>query len=210
MSLGDGLNYFKADEFIVGADHPTLDDTINRALKSLIAKFDAGADTQVTRSVIKIESGTDIEDGVETDDVVYYDHDAEKYKKCGIDNVPLGFINVDNLAIYTIGMYKFADKDDLEIGSIYYSGDDGTITTDDKSKHKVGIAFDTNLIYNVTIGSSITSGDMYSTEGMVIHTNTITEDYTLPEGYNAVSAGDVEIEDGVTVEIQDGSSWVIV
>ena len=38
----------------------------------------------------------------------------------------------------------------------------------------------------------------------------VKNDYTLPEGYNAVSAGPITIESGVTVTINDGENWSIV
>ena len=38
----------------------------------------------------------------------------------------------------------------------------------------------------------------------------ISEDYTMPDGYNGVSAGPITIEDGVVVTIPSGSSWSIV
>lgn len=38
----------------------------------------------------------------------------------------------------------------------------------------------------------------------------ITQSYTLTTGYNAVSAGPITIDDGVTVTIPDGSTWTIV
>ena len=38
----------------------------------------------------------------------------------------------------------------------------------------------------------------------------VTADYTITSGKNAMSAGDIIIDDGVTVTIPDGSNWVIV
>ena len=39
---------------------------------------------------------------------------------------------------------------------------------------------------------------------------TVTEDYTISDGKNAMSAGPITIDDGATVTIPDGSTWVIV
>ena len=47
-------------------------------------------------------------------------------------------------------------------------------------------------------------------EGMCVHTNHITADYTLVDTNNAVSAGDVTIDDGVTVTVEDGATWTVV
>jgi len=37
----------------------------------------------------------------------------------------------------------------------------------------------------------------------------VTADYTIPVGKNASSVGPIEIDDGVTVTVSDGSNWVI-
>jgi len=39
---------------------------------------------------------------------------------------------------------------------------------------------------------------------------TISADYTIPSGYNGVSAGPVTIADGVTVTVSSGSAWAVV
>jgi len=39
---------------------------------------------------------------------------------------------------------------------------------------------------------------------------TISTDYTIPSGYNGVSAGPITIADGVTVTVTSGSEWSIV
>lgn len=40
--------------------------------------------------------------------------------------------------------------------------------------------------------------------------NTVSEDCTINADANAVSAGPIVIEDGITVTIEDGATWVIV
>jgi hypothetical protein len=39
---------------------------------------------------------------------------------------------------------------------------------------------------------------------------TVTEDYTVASGYNAVSAGPVTVANGKTVTIASGSVWTVV
>ena len=39
---------------------------------------------------------------------------------------------------------------------------------------------------------------------------TVSADYTIPSGYNGVSAGPVTIADGVTVTVSSGSAWAVV
>ena len=36
-----------------------------------------------------------------------------------------------------------------------------------------------------------------------------TEDYTISDTWSAVSAGPIEIEDGVSIEVPDNQSWVV-
>lgn len=43
-----------------------------------------------------------------------------------------------------------------------------------------------------------------------LNLNTISSNYSIPQGYNGVSAGPITIVSGVTVTIPDGSSWSIV
>lgn len=43
----------------------------------------------------------------------------------------------------------------------------------------------------------------------VYNTNGINENWTIPAGYNAMSAGPITIANGATVTIPNGSSWVV-
>lgn len=59
-----------------------------------------------------------------------------------------------------------------------------------------------------SLGGGATGGGqdrVFNLNGQVITTN-----YTIPVGMNAVSAGDITIASGVTVEISSGSKWSIV
>ena len=42
-----------------------------------------------------------------------------------------------------------------------------------------------------------------------LNTMICTEDFTLPNGESALSAGPIEIEDGVSIEVPDNQSWVV-
>jgi hypothetical protein len=46
--------------------------------------------------------------------------------------------------------------------------------------------------------------------GLVLNNATVAASYTLPTGYNALSAGPVTINSGVTVTIPSGAVWVVV
>ena len=43
-----------------------------------------------------------------------------------------------------------------------------------------------------------------------LNLQTVDENYTMPVGYNGVTAGPITIADGVTVTIPDGSAWSVV
>lgn len=36
------------------------------------------------------------------------------------------------------------------------------------------------------------------------------ENYTVPSNFNAISAGPVEVANGVTIEVSNGSTWSVV
>jgi hypothetical protein len=42
------------------------------------------------------------------------------------------------------------------------------------------------------------------------NTNSITSSYTITSGHNAMAAGPITVEDGVTITVPDGSRWVVV
>lgn len=48
------------------------------------------------------------------------------------------------------------------------------------------------------------------TRAITLNANTISANYSIPAGYNGVSAGPITIASGVTVTIPTGSSWSIV
>ena len=49
-----------------------------------------------------------------------------------------------------------------------------------------------------------------SSDAFLTNLNTVSSNYTLPAGRNAVSSGPVEISNGVIVNVPSGQSWVIV
>lgn len=42
------------------------------------------------------------------------------------------------------------------------------------------------------------------------HDNVVTQSYTIKSGQNAISAGTLIINDGVTITVEDNATWVIV
>lgn len=49
-----------------------------------------------------------------------------------------------------------------------------------------------------------------SSDAFLTNNGTVSSSYTLPAGRNAVSAGPIDVEDGATVTVPSGQSWVII
>ena len=62
----------------------------------------------------------------------------------------------------------------------------------------------------ITSGSIIIEGNLKQSNGFYLNSTTITENYTIPTGDNAMSAGPVTVADGVTIVVPDGSTWTVV
>jgi hypothetical protein len=48
-----------------------------------------------------------------------------------------------------------------------------------------------------------------TTKGLYEHSNTIAANYTIGSGNNAMSAGPITIDSGVSVTVPSGSRWVV-
>lgn len=64
--------------------------------------------------------------------------------------------------------------------------------------------------FNGTSWGAIGGGSNITTLGLYENSNTISANYTIGTGNNAVSAGPITINSGVTVTVPSGSNWVIV
>jgi hypothetical protein len=66
--------------------------------------------------------------------------------------------------------------------------------------------------YNGTAWGAVGGGATGGVNNSVFYENdtTITQNYTITSGKNAMSAGPITIADGVTVTVPDGSTWTIV
>ena len=71
----------------------------------------------------------------------------------------------------------------------------------------------TNIVITEAAGSITIATGLTTAQGsgvFQLNEQTVTADYTIPNGYNAVSAGPITINDGVTVTVDDGEHWSIV
>jgi hypothetical protein len=49
-----------------------------------------------------------------------------------------------------------------------------------------------------------------ASNGIVVNSATVSANYTIPSGSNAVSGGPVSVAGGVTVTVSAGSVWTVV
>lgn len=66
------------------------------------------------------------------------------------------------------------------------------------------------LKYNGSAWVNATDSGNTTTNGLYEHSNTISANYSISSGNNAMTAGTITINSGVTVTVPTGSTWVIV
>ena len=66
----------------------------------------------------------------------------------------------------------------------------------------------TKLTFNPSLGT-FTSPQVSASNGIVVNSKTVATSYSIPSGSNAMSAGPVTVNSGVTVTIPSGSRWVV-
>ena len=62
---------------------------------------------------------------------------------------------------------------------------------------------------NITVTDTVDANLVTAESGLFLNANTITANYTIPPGYNALSAGPITIPDGIVVDTTN-SNWGIV
>jgi hypothetical protein len=62
---------------------------------------------------------------------------------------------------------------------------------------------DQSIYYNATNKVAVTGGAIWE------NTNTIASNYTITSNTNAISAGSITINSGITVTVPSGSKWVV-
>jgi hypothetical protein len=65
------------------------------------------------------------------------------------------------------------------------------------------------LLYKPSTGE-LQASAVVASNGIVVNNATVAVDYTIPSGSNAMSAGPVTINSGITVTVASGSTWVVV
>ena len=67
----------------------------------------------------------------------------------------------------------------------------------------------TKLLYKPSTGE-LQSTAMVSSNGITVNSSIVAADYTIGTNFNAVSAGPMTINSGITVTVSSGSVWVVV
>jgi hypothetical protein len=65
------------------------------------------------------------------------------------------------------------------------------------------------LLYKPSTGE-LQSTALVATNGLVVNSQTVSADYSIPSGSNAMSAGPISVNSGVTVTVPTGSVWTVI
>jgi len=145
------IPYIQYNEKLVGENHPLfLADTINRPIRQLVDYLQSGeSDIPVARLNIKVDSISDIAFDVVNDDVVWFNPSTMKFERA-FDEMT-GIIDIDNLIVYTYGMYDLKQTSTLIKGEKYYLDTTvpGKLTLTEGKL--VGVAYGTSKILNLAL-----------------------------------------------------------
>lgn len=65
------------------------------------------------------------------------------------------------------------------------------------------------LLYKPSTGE-FQSSELVAGNGLFVNSQTVSADYTVPSGSNAMSAGPVTVNSGITVTVSSGSVWTVI
>jgi hypothetical protein len=63
---------------------------------------------------------------------------------------------------------------------------------------------------NVILTGYVQAAEQVASNGLLVNSATVGTSYSIPSGYNAVSAGPVAVASGATVTVPSGSVWAVV
>jgi sugar lactone lactonase YvrE len=63
---------------------------------------------------------------------------------------------------------------------------------------------------NWSFNQTIAAPQLNATNGIVVNSATVSANYSIPSGSNAMSAGPITVANGITVTIPNGNAWIIV
>jgi hypothetical protein len=103
-------------------------------------------------------------------------------------------------------------------GASTYGLGTGVTTTGNTKNVNIGIAGASGSTTLITLGSTTSgatsrtsvNGNLIANSGLLEHSATVTRNYDIQTGNNALSCGPVTIDSGVSVTVPSGSRWTIV
>jgi hypothetical protein len=107
--------------------------------------------------------------------------------------------------------YVIEDGNNWEVGAGVYTASGTTLSRTPSESSSSGSAI--SLSGSATVFVTAAAEDIYQgPPGDVFYENstTVSADYTITSGKNAVSAGPITIASGVTVTVPSGSRWAVV
>ena len=96
---------------------------------------------------------------------------------------------------------------DLQLDSIVDNGTSTAITID--ASENVGFTNQNTASNPVVLDSNGKMSSNSTTKGLYEHANTISANYTIATGNNALTVGPITINTGISVSIPSGSTWVV-
>ena len=57
--------------------------------------------------------------------------------------------------------------------------------------------------------NTLTAPQLNASNGIIVNSNTVSANYSIPSGSSAMSAGPMTVANGITVTIASGSRWVV-
>jgi len=100
----------------------------------------------------------------------------------------------------------------MAVTKVKIKGVDGVTATTAEINLLDGVTATTdelNILDGVTSTATEINNSNKTAIGLFEHSATITSDYSVTSGYNAISGGPVSIDTGVTVTIPSGSTWTV-
>jgi hypothetical protein len=115
----------------------------------------------------------------------------------------------------TAALPAFSTSGDTNTGIFFPAADTlafaegGTEVIRINSSSNVGVGT-TSPGEKLDVNGSVRGLQLIASNGIVVNSATVSANYTIPTGSNAMSAGAVTIADGITVTVSDGSNWVVI
>ena len=146
-------------------------------------------------------------DAVNGDKIADNAIDSEHYTTGSIDHAHLGTdcVDGDNIADNSVGIAQLAG---IARGKIIYgdsSGDPQLLTVG--SSGQILKSDGTDISWGDAAAGATGAG---SDKIFLENGQTVTQNYTITNNYNAMSAGPITINNSVTVTVGDGETWTIV